>query len=234
MIGTILFGAFSMVFCILFCIFRAKKANVLSLALKTISSVCFILCGIFAIKTMGSNNVNLLIIAGLVLGLIGDIILDLKIMYPDQGNQYFIVGTSSFAIGHVFYFLAVLFYNTAVVPAIMPWNILICIGVAIVLTLGIMLPSKKLGLNFGKMIYIVALYSFILTFMMAYAISIAIFNPIFWIFAVGMIVFFLSDLVLSLQYFGGNTSKSLIYVNHILYYAAQILIAISVLFITIA
>jgi len=68
-----------------------------------------------------------------------------------------------------------------------------------------------------------------LTFMVAFSFSIAIFVPIFWVFASGMLLFFLSDLVLSMQYFGGKTQKSLIYINHILYYAAQILIALSIL-----
>ena len=66
----------------------------------------------------------------------------------------------------------------------------------------------------------------------SFAISIAIYIPIFWIFAAGMILFFLSDLVLSMQYFGGKTQKSLIYINHILYYLAQICIAISIFYIS--
>ena len=105
MIGCYVFGAFSIIFTLLFCWFRASKATVYSLVLKTTASICFILCGVFAIKTVGSTSINLLILVGLVMGLIGDIILDLKIMYPEQSNQYFIVGTTSFAIGHFIYFL---------------------------------------------------------------------------------------------------------------------------------
>ena len=233
MIGSYVFGAFSLIFCILFCIFRASKATVYSLCLKTISSVCFILCGIFAIKFVGESSVSLLIIAGLVMGLIGDIVLDLKIMYPEQGNQYFVAGTTSFAIGHFFYFVAVLLYNSTILPTHLLWNILAALGFAIIMTVGTMLMSKKMGLNFGKMIYIVAMYCLVLNFMVGFSVAIAIFNPIFWIFAAGMILFLASDLVLSMQYFGNATAKSLIYVNHILYYLAQILIAISILFITI-
>lgn len=117
MIGSILFGVFSVVFCLLFCWFRTAKANVYSLMLKITSSICFILCGIFALKSVGSSNISLLIIVGLVLGLVGDILLDLKIMYPEQSNQYFVAGTFSFAVGHFFYFLSVVLYNSAVLPA---------------------------------------------------------------------------------------------------------------------
>ena len=231
MIGSILFAAFSIIFCVIFCWFRTAKATVYSLMLKTVSSICFILCGIFAIKMVGESSFNLLVIVGLVLGLVGDIVLDLKIMYPNDGQKYFVAGTSSFAIGHLFYFLAVVLYNSAVTPNTLAWNILAAIGVAIILTLAILLPSKKMGLNFGKNIYIVAFYSVVLSFMMAYTIAVAIFNPIFWIFASGMILFFLSDLILSLQYFGGKDQKIWVYLNHILYYLAQTMLAFSLLYI---
>ncbi len=233
MIGSLLLAVFSIIFCVLFCVVRAKKATVWSLALKTLSSVCFILCGIFAIYTTGSTAINLLIVAGLVMGLIGDIILDLKIMYPEEGDKYFVVGTTSFIVGHIFYFVGVLLYNNSVLAENLLWNILISAGVAIVLTLIIMLSSKKMNMDFGKMLWLVVLYSFILTFMTAFTISIAIYVPMFWIFAGGMIAFLLSDLVLSMQYFGGRNEKVWIYINHLLYYAAQALIAFSILYLTV-
>lgn len=233
MIGSSLFLSFSIIFCVLFCWFRTEKATVYSLILKATASVCFIMCAAFAIKEVGSSSVNLLIMLGLVLGLIGDILLDLKIMYPKDGNQYFIAGTSTFAIGHFFYFLAITLYNSNISPATLPWNILASLGVAVVITLAIILPSKKMGLNFGKNLYIVVFYSLVLSFMMAFSVAIAIFSTMFWIFAAGMILFFLSDLVLSLQYFGGKDQKVWVYVNHILYYAAQSMIAFSLLYLII-
>ncbi|MGN1201262.1 MAG: lysoplasmalogenase family protein [Candidatus Caccovivens sp.] len=230
MLVCVFFGIFSLIFCLLFCWFRTKTANVYSLVLKTMSSICFILCAVFAVKTVGSSSVNLLIVTGLVMGLIGDILLDLKIMYPQDDRQYFVAGTTSFAIGHLFYFMAVCLYTNAVLPANLGWNILASVGVAILLTLAIILPSGKLGLNFGKNIYMVVMYSFVLTFMMSISVAVAIFNPTFWIFAVGMILFFASDLVLSLQYFGGKSAKVWVWVNHILYYMAQIMLAVSILY----
>lgn len=233
MIGSYAFAAFSLIFCLLFCWVRTTKPSVFSLCLKTISSVCFILCGIFAIKTVGESSINLLIIAGLVMGLIGDIVLDLKIMYPQEGNHYFIAGTSSFMIGHFFYFISVLLYNSNILPSHLLWNILASVGAAIIFTILTLLSSKKMGLNYGKMIYLVIAYCLILTFMTAFSISIAIFNPVFWIFAAGMILFLASDLVLSMQYFGNASGKVFVYINHILYYLAQICLAVSILFIAI-
>lgn len=233
MIGSLIFGVFSLVFCVLFCWFRAEKPTVNSLILKTTSSISFILCGVFALNSVGSSNINLLMIVGLVLGLIGDIILDLKVMYPEQADQYFVFGTCSFAVGHFFYFMSAVLYNSSVLPSHLLWNILISLGVAIILTLAIMLSSKKLKINFGKMIYIAAFYCLVLTFMVSFTISIAIFVPIYWIVAVGMLFFFISDLILSMQYFGGRDEKVWIYLNHILYYLAQVILAVSILYVVV-
>jgi len=231
MIASIIFGVFSLIFASIFCWFRTEKANVYSLLLKIFSSLCFVLCAVFAIKVSSSNNFNLLILIGLVFGLVGDILLDLKIMYPEDGNKYFVAGTYSFAVGHFFYFISALLYNSAISPKNLLWCVLASVGIAIVLTIAIILISKKLGLDFGKMLYVVISYCFILTFMVAYTIAIAIFNPIYWIFASGMILFLISDMILSMQYFGGKTAKYLIYLNHITYYLAQAMLAISILFI---
>lgn len=233
MIGSIAFAVFSFIFCLIFCWFRTNKASVYSLVLKIVASGCFCFCALFAVKSIGESSFNMLIIIGLVLGLIGDILLDLKIMYPAQGDQYFVAGTAAFGFGHLFYFLGVLVFACSFSPITLVWQIIASIVIGVAITVGIILSSKKLGINFGKHLYVVALYSFVLSFMTVLSIAVAIFIPIFWIFAVGMILFFLSDLVLSLQYFGGRTQKALVYVNHILYYLAQIAIAISLLYLTV-
>ena len=231
MIGAFIFGGFSLAFCLLFSWFRGEKANVFSLVLKTAASLCFVLCAAFALITLSSTGFGLLVLVGLVFGLVGDILLDLKIMYPEQSQEYFNFGTISFALGHFFYFMACVLYTKVALPGHLWWNILISIGAAAILTLLIMLSSKKMGLTFGKSIGFVIGYSVILTFMVSFSVSIAIFVPEFWIVAIGMILFFLSDLVLSMQYFGDKSQKIWIWVNHILYYLAQISIAISILYI---
>ena len=231
MVTSLILAGFSLVFCVLFCWFRAKEANVYSLVLKIMSSLCFILSGIFAVITTKDLSISLYIVVGLVFGLIGDILLDLKIMYPQDDQQYFNAGTVVFMFGHIFYFLATFNYNYLNVQNIFPWNLLIAIGCAAVITLAVMLLSKPLKINFGKNLIISTIYCFVLSLMLCYSISVAIYLPIFWIVAAGMFMFFVSDLVLSMQYFGGKISKVWIYVNPITYYIAQIMLAISILFI---
>ena len=47
----------------------------------------------------------------------------------------------------------------------------------------------------------------------------------------GAALFLCSDLVLSMIYFDGNESRVMIVVNHVLYYAAQFLIALSIYYV---
>ena len=88
-----------------------------------------------------------------------------------------------------------------------------------------------MGLNFGSYLIQTIVYSFILTFAGAYALILAIMGVNMWLAFIGLVLFFLSDIVLSFQYFGGKiSSKPLIAINHALYYSAQIIL-LAVLFV---
>lgn len=230
MIGSIIFAVLSMIFCIIFCVFRSQKATFYSLSLKTLASLCFIFSGIIALKLNGFSTIGILILVGLICGLAGDIILDLKVMYPEKNDALFLSGTASFAVGHVFYFVATLLINLESNQASVAWAIPVALVLAVLMTLVILFSSKKMGMDFGKVKWAVIGYSIILTFMFFYSVFVAIYNPIFWIFAAGMLVFLFSDLILSMQYFGGKDQKIFIYINHIAYYLAQIMFALFMLF----
>lgn len=221
MVGSIIFIILSMLLCVSFCVLRAEKATGFSLTLKILSSLAFIFAGILAMQINGFSTMGILILIGLVCGLAGDILLDLKIMYPQYNNAYFYSGTASFAIGHVFYFTATLLYILKISSSMLAWAIPVALVLAGLATLAIMLVSKKMNMEFGSVKWAVVSYSIILTFMFFFTVFVAIYSPIFWIFAGGMLIFLLSDLVLSMQYFGGRGEKIFIYINHILYYLAQ-------------
>ena len=108
-------------------------------------------------------------------------------------------------------------------------------GISLILTIVISLVSKKaLKFEYGKFGALVNLYTFILlltTALSIYLCFIGLTSPLF-ILAIGFGLFLASDLVLSMQYFGGKkTDKTLTFVNHLLYYAAQIVIAMFIYFI---
>lgn len=207
---------------------RTMKGGLAGLILKTLASFAFVATSIVAIITStATGNIKIalsLIAIGLLLGMIGDILLDLKVIYEGNDKAYLNFGMLSFGLGHGFYFSAfALIALENDTKLLLP--ILIGAGCAIVLTAVTILSSKPLKLDFGKFLWQTIGYSFILNFMVVFSLVLAIMGGISWLVFVGLLLFLLSDLVLSTQYFGGKLhAKPLIAVNHILYYAAQIVL----------
>lgn len=218
------------VLAIIFTIVRAKFGGEIALLLKTLASFALVASAFVGIALLDLNSDQKLIASligiGLLLGMIGDILLDLKVIY-DNDKIYLNSGMLSFGLGHLCYFSAFsLLANSNNTDLMMP--ILVSIGASIVLTVVIMIASKGMKLDFGKYLIQTISYSFILSFMMIYTLILTITGGVGWIVFIGMLLFFLSDVVLSQQYFGGKLqNKLLIVVNHILYYSAQILILAS-------
>ena len=187
---------------------KSTQGGVVGTMLKALASLGFIAVGITAIYMGGitGNGINvkaaIFIVAGQIMGLIGDIVLDLKVVYLKSKEEgvYLTSGMASFGIGHILFFVAVILY----------------FGTQI--------------FDFGKFTVHSVCYAFVLLFMGAIGVAAwvkgAAANPHTPLFAVGMILFLLSDVVLTQMYFGGKAKdKVLCVVNHALYYAAQICIA---------
>ena len=218
------------VLAILFTVVRAKWGGHYALILKILASFGFVASAFIGIATIDAQYNTKLALAfigiGLLLGMIGDIVLDLKVIY-DNDKVYLNTGMLSFGLGHIAYFSA--FSMLAINLKVDLWTpILVACGIAIVLTIGITLSSKKMGLNFGDFLWQTILYTFILSFMTVYSLVLFIMGGASIIVFIGMLLFFLSDIVLSFQYFGGKiSSKPLIVINHLLYYGAQIILLTS-------
>ena len=198
------------------------------LMLKIIASVIFVISGVVTLATTDADTFAVsFIVIGLIMGMLGDILLDLKVIY-DNDKFYLNSGMLSFGIGHIFYFVA--FTALALNENVKLTLPLILSGViAVVLTIAITLSSKTMKLDFGKYLWQTVGYTFILSFMTVYTIILAI-NGLSIIACIGLALFFLSDVVLSLQYFGGKiSSKPLIAINHALYYLAQITLVLSIM-----
>ena len=216
-----------------FLLLRTQKANQNSLIAKTFASLVFVAMGVISLIKVGNTEVKAMFVLGLVCGLIGDIILDLKIMYPEKAKTYFNFGTLTFGMGHVLYFLGIIIYIGNKTVTGFWWMALAGLALSIVMSIGIVKMSPKLKLDMTGYKWQCGLYSVALNFMMLISICLAIcWNPYCWILAVGFTLFLASDLVLSMQYFGGKEqNKTLIVVNHVLYYVAQILLATFIFFI---
>ncbi len=225
----------------IFLFYRIKKGGLAGLFSKTVASFCFVLLALILavtkLQTSYYGGVAIaLLIAGLVCGLIGDVLLDLKVMYAFHENQYLVGGMLAFFVAHVFNISALLTIIGSQVELLLKWQpLLIIVGACFVLMLIMWLASTKLlKLNYGKHTLLVNAYTFILFLTTAISIyscflGLKIFMPFV---AIGFVFFLLSDLVLSTQYFGGKQkSAGLTMVNHLLYYIAQIIIAAFIYFI---
>lgn len=226
----------------LFIFVRVKWGGLKGLITKTVASFGFVTSAIIGLVISDATEFSKwavgLIAIGLLCGMVGDIILDLKVIYPDSDNYYLNTGMGSFFVGHIFYIIAFSLLveanvsNYASVVQVFGCSIplLITVGVAAVLTVMITLSSKMMGLKFGKFLWQTVGYTFILCCSMVYTLVLSIMGGGLWLAFAGMVLFFLSDVVLSFQYFGGKIEdKKLIAVNHGLYYAAQIVL-VAVLF----
>lgn len=209
---------------------RSKGASVKNLFFKMASSLCFLLTGVFAvIANPNIASYGVLVIMGGILGLCGDVTLDLKFVYPNDSHAYLNSGFIFFAIGHIFFCGAIIWYNE-----LKWWYIFACVAAALVIAVVNTLSGKMLKLDFGRYKVIVTLYSAVLasTALISILAAIVTGSVAMIVFAVGAVLFLLSDVVLCFTYFGKGWDKAPhIFINHLLYYAGQFLIASSIVFI---
>lgn len=208
---------------------KSVQGGIIAMYAKTIASLGFIAIGIAAIYGGVSNiHAAVFVLAGLLFGLIGDMVLDMKVVYlkkPEEG-LYLTGGMVSFGIGHIMFLVAVcLFLGDKVTLPLAG----ICVAIAAIVAFGMVFGGEKfLGFKFGNFTIHSLVYAFLLVFMSALSVGLCIVMKSTQMlqFAIGMILFLLSDVVLTSMYFGGRgKDKSLCIINHTLYYAAQICIA---------
>lgn len=205
----------------LFIYFEHKEKYVLAVILKGAASLMFVLLGYDAYLRV-NNIFNKQFLIGLVFGMIGDILLNLRYVFPKQGQRIFLVGILAFLIGHITYLVAL-------IPQARHGWIWYCIIAGALAAAGLLayifktMEVKKAFKIFG-VFYLGAVF-----IMTAIAIGIAIFRPTrrAIVYAVGAILFTASDVVLIFNTFSGVTKFSLRICNLTLYYLGQILIACS-------
>ena len=213
-----------------FLVLRVQRGGIAALYAKAVASLCFIATAIAA------TNENRLFLDfgswmtfGLVFGLLGDVWLDLKWIYLQDKDSYLYSGFIFFLLGHVCFVTAVF-----KVGPYTPASLIVAFAAALVIALVAILLEKPLKMHYGKFKWIVFLYSFMLALTMTMSMTLAVitgFEKMWTVMSVGGLLFLLSDLVLSGMYFGEgkNTSFNVI-LNHTLYYAAQFIMAATVLF----
>ncbi len=232
----IVFLTIGLIITIIFTVKRTHKSSPKLLMLKALSSAFFIFTAIAAFTF--NENVPVLVgvpaVIGAVFGLLGDISLDLKYIYPQDHDVYLKGGFTSFSIGHLCYIISMFFsYNLSF------GNYAYAVFALLLLLIYTPISQKLkfMKLDYNKFLFITMLYGAIIGFTDGLSFSIiftegATAHTV--LHSAGMTLFLLSDAVLSGLYFGKEekqrNSRAMIILNHIFYYSAQYLLAISLAF----
>ena len=225
----IVLGAAALVFYLLE---KCKRYSLKGVLIKTVVSLLFVATAIAASIQNHGHILNDFIIAGLIMGLLGDIFLDLKYVYPKDDKPYTYAGFIVFGIGHILFITGMLLQflgNNSFVYFLIP------LGGALVFALVNLFTEKLMKLEFKDYKIIVCIYAFILALNPFTSLMLCILNGFastaLILLLVGGVLFAVSDLVLSKTYFGEGHEKPLDFIlNYITYYGAQFVIAFSLSF----
>ena len=209
---------------------KIRGASVRGLLLKSAVSFFFIAVAIAAAASSKAEY-GYFVIGGLVCGLLGDLWLDLKFVYPESDEAYTRPGFLAFAAGHAL-FIAGMLKSFGTLPVL--WG-LGAILAAVVIGFAAVFLAPLLGQDYGKYKGISLFYAPFLfgttTFAAALSLYTGFAHPTLTLMLIGGVLFALSDLVLGGTYFGKGHDKPIDYIlNYAFYYGAQFLIAWSVLF----
>lgn len=191
-----------------------KYHNSLSIPLKTLASLMFVLLGIRLYKGNG-----LLVLIALCFDMFGDFVMILRNKYKKYKDLVFVIGTLSFFIAHILLSTYLIKLNSkCIVPGII---------INLILYICIALYFLRVLDAHGKMKMLGACYLLIIMFTTGLAIS-----NFFYLNSIGnlllmvaLIIFISSDLVLINHKFNKHAKDSLQITYRILYYLSQILLA---------
>ena len=196
-----------------------QEHYVSAVILKGLASMCFVILG-FSLSDH-SRTANM-ITTGLLLGMIADILLNLRFVLKSASKPVFLAGILVFLSGHILYLLAVFPDCPSKLPCIIASVVLTALLMAWIFT---KITAEKAFKLFG-IVYIGAIVLLNCTAYINLFAAPSLFRAIF---AAGALLFLVSDIVLILNTFGSEQKFSLRVTNLSLYYAGQLFIAISLL-----
>ena len=204
---------------------KIRGYTVKAVIIKSVVSVLFIAVAVSASST---SRLAPFVIMGLVFGLLGDIWLDLKYVFPDSDRVFTYAGFAVFGIGHILYVSGLLLQYGG------GRFLLASFGLALVAAALVVVTEKPMKLVYGELKPTVAVYGFLLfsTVFVSGGLLLTRGGAALWCFFLGSVCFAISDLILSGTYFGEGRERPVdLITNYLFYYAGQFLIACSLAFV---
>ncbi len=206
-----------------------KEKFVGAVCLKGAASVVFCVIGAMGFSAAMAAGYECdfprLVLIGLFFGALGDILLNLRWVFEKLNQKIFLSGIAAFLTGHILYLAALIPLSESLLICV------ICGVVVAAILLAIIFKTFEVKLAF-KIFGILYLGAVIL--MTSIAIGNCItsgFETSALLYAIGAVLFTVSDVVLIFNTFGKESKFSLRITNLSLYYIGQLLIAGSLFFI---
>lgn len=199
-----------------------RRAYSMAVIIKGLASAIFVMLGVLGMRMASDKGFALWIVLGLIMGMGGDICLNLRYVFKKQGKMIFMVGIALFMLGQILYLAALMPIAPHTLVYSLPAGL-----VAAALLLIWLLRQIEVG---GALKIFGSVYIAVVALMAAVATGLFINAPGekgLLLFMIGALLFAASDVVLVLNQFGKRKGKTLRTVNLSLYYVGQLLIALS-------
>lgn len=193
-----------------------KKATLL----KGIASFFFVLLGVICYVDH-PTNAGILIVIGLVLGMLGDIFLNMRNLYEGaKSNRIFAVGILAFLAGHFLYIAFLLGGAESKLYITLLLTLVLSVVAIPPLMKKITAPSKGLKIfGYVYLIIVIAMFSSSVNLVCSKGLS-----NLSLVFLLGAFLFVVSDFIM-IYYSFGRKIKPLRAINLLAYYVGQLLIA---------
>ena len=200
---------------------ETKEKYVAALVFKGLASVCFVLIGILC---EGEGIVAKILLHGLALGCIADVLLNIRFIIKKKELLFYLLGIAVFLAGHIVYLIAILKMST---------NSIVCSIIGTILAVFLIRWIYKRITTSRKIKIAGGFYLEAIMLLNAASVGNVIASPgsFTFVFALGTFLFLISDVLLILNTFGADPKRSTRIIHISLYYAGQVLIALSLMLI---